>query len=156
MVASGMENIPQLVIIGQRGWQCEDVTTRLDNDAALKPYITELSECDDKMLAQYLRGAKALIFPSFAEGYGMPLMEALMIGTPVIASDIRVFREIAGDVPEFLEPSDQDSWLDLIQVYGADQSPEREKQLGRMTKLKLPSWRDHFIKIDAWLSSLPV
>jgi glycosyltransferase involved in cell wall biosynthesis len=156
MIASGAEKIPQLVIIGQRGWQCEDVTIRLDNDAALKPYITELSQCDDATLAQYLRGAKALLFPSFAEGYGMPLMEALMSGTPVIASDIPVFREIAGDVPEFLNPSDQNGWLIMIQRYGADQSPEREKQLRRMPKLTLPSWPDHFIKIDAWLSSLPV
>jgi glycosyltransferase involved in cell wall biosynthesis len=156
MIASGMGNIPQLVIIGQRGWQCENVTARLDNDAVLKPYITELSQCDDATLAQYLHGTKALLFPSFAEGYGMPLMEALMIGTPVIASDIPVFREIAGDVPEFLNPTDQNGWRNMIQLYCAHQSPERENQLGRMTKLTLPTWPDHFSKIDAWLSSLPV
>jgi glycosyltransferase involved in cell wall biosynthesis len=155
MIASGAENIPQLVIIGQRGWQCEDVTIRLDNDAALKPYITELSQCDDATLAQYLRGAKALLFPSFAEGYGMPLMEALLIGTPVIASDILVFHEIAGDVPDFLKPSDQNGWLNMILLYSAHPSPLRENQLRRMEKLKLPSWPDHFNKIDAWLSSLP-
>jgi glycosyltransferase involved in cell wall biosynthesis len=154
MIARGIADIPQLIVIGQRGWQCEHVTDRLDNDEQLKPYITELSECTDDVIAQYLRGAKALLFPTFTEGYGMPLMEALMVGTPVIASDIPIFREISGDVPEFLDPNNQSGWLEMILAYNEALAPERTKQLQRMTHLKLPSWDDHFTQIDCWLSTL--
>ncbi|MBP7951899.1 MAG: glycosyltransferase family 4 protein [Sphingorhabdus sp.] len=155
MIASGVGDIPQLIIIGQRGWQCEDVTNRLDNDEQLKPHIAELSNCTDEEIARYLRGARALLFPSFAEGYGMPLMEALIVGTPVIASDIAVFREIAGGVPEYLDPNDREMWLSTILQYQAEPSAEREKQQRRISKLKPPSWQDHFNQIDFWLPTLP-
>jgi glycosyltransferase involved in cell wall biosynthesis len=155
MVASGMQDVPHLVVIGQRGWQCEHVTERLDNDEQLKPYVTELSECTDEEIAQYLSGARALLFPSFAEGYGMPLMESLMVGTPAIVSDIAVFREIASDIPEFLDPVDREGWLGMIKRYYTEPSAEREQQMQRIAKLKLPSWLDHFNQIDCWLPTLP-
>ncbi|MBP6441366.1 MAG: glycosyltransferase family 4 protein [Sphingorhabdus sp.] len=155
MIALGVGDIPQLIIIGQRGWQCEDVTNRLDNDEQLKPHIAELSNCTDEEIARYLRGARALLFPSFAEGYGMPLMEALIVGTPVIASDIAVFREIAGGVPEYLDPNDREMWLSTILQYQAEPSAQREKQQRRISKLKPPSWQDHFNQIDFWLPTLP-
>ena len=47
-----------------------------------------------------LTRARALLMPSFAEGFGMPVIEALQLGTPVIATDLPVFREIAGDIPD--------------------------------------------------------
>lgn len=53
------------------------------------------SRCSDEDLACYLSGAKALIFPSFDEGYGLPLIEALSLGIPVIAGNLPVFHEIA-------------------------------------------------------------
>jgi glycosyltransferase involved in cell wall biosynthesis len=155
MVKSGATNIPQLIIIGQRGWQCDDVTRQLDSGDALNRYVTEISDCDDDTIALYLRGARALLFPSYAEGYGMPLMEALMAGTPVIASNLAVFQEIAGNVPEFLAPDDLVGWLDMITLYSANPSPERNQQLSRMSKLKLPTWQDHFRKIDTLIESLP-
>ncbi len=154
MIAAKRANIPRLVIIGQRGWRAEDVIRRLDHDIALKPYVAEFSQLDDAQIGTYLRGARALLFPSFAEGYGMPLAEALMAGTPVIASHLAVFREIAGDIPEYLNPDDTAGWRDRILRYAADPSPDRDQQLMRMEQLKLPSWPDHFDKIDAWLSAL--
>lgn len=154
MIAAGTADIPHLIIIGQRGWQAEHVTRRLDQDTALKPYVTEFSQMGDAEIGAYLRGARALLFPSFAEGYGMPLAEALLIGTPAIASNLAVFREITGDIPEFLDPKDTAGWMDMIRRYATDPSPDRDQQLMRMARLKLPSWPDHFDKIDAWLSAL--
>ena len=57
-------------------------------------------------------GARAVLLPSFAEGFGMPVAEALAAGVPVIASDIAALREVGGDVPEYLDPIDGLGWLD--------------------------------------------
>lgn len=51
-----------------------------------------------------LKGAEFLLLPSFAEGFGLPVLEAMKVGTPVVASDIPVFRELFGDAVEYVDP----------------------------------------------------
>jgi len=142
------ENTPKLVIIGQRGWACDDVLYRLDNDAEMKPYVIELNDCDDATLSAWLSHSKALLFPSHVEGYGIPLVEALSVSTPVIASDLDVFHEIAGGIPEYLKPNDKDSWLAAIEDYCFDTSPRRNAQLQRLKCFEAPTWESHFEKAD--------
>lgn len=142
------ENTPKLVLIGQRGWACDDVLHRLDNDSGLKPYVIELNNCDDATLSNWLGHAKALLFPSHVEGYGIPLVEALSVGTPVIASDLDVFHEIAGDIPEYLNPDDAGSWLTAIEDYRLEDSHRRKAQMERLKGFEEPSWESHFIKAE--------
>lgn len=146
--------IPKLVIIGQRGWECDDVVHILDHDPFISQSIIELSHCSDQDLSRYIRHARALLFPSFAEGYGMPLMEAFDQSTPVIASDLETFRETAGDVPDYLAPHDLQAWKKLILEY-AENKPDgaRAKQLERMTGFHTPTWPDHFREVDHFLDS---
>lgn len=61
---------------------------------------------DDADLPALYRGALFLVYPTLAEGFGLPVLEAMACGTPVIASDIPVFRELAGDAARFTDPSD--------------------------------------------------
>lgn len=61
---------------------------------------------DNKLRITYA-AAQALIFPSLEEGFGIPLLEAMACGTPIIASDIAVFREIAGDAAYYFNPHDE-------------------------------------------------
>jgi glycosyltransferase involved in cell wall biosynthesis len=70
------EAAPHLVLIGQRGWECENVVDLLERCPGLRGLVHELPQCGDAQLARYLAHARALLFPSFAEGYGMPLAEA--------------------------------------------------------------------------------
>lgn len=145
------QHVPRLVIIGQRGWECEQVVDMLERCALLKGSVVELSECDDAALATWLAHAQALLFPSFAEGYGIPLVEALSLGTPVIASDLPVFRELAGDIPEYLDPLDGIGWRQAVLDYTAADSPRRSAQLARMAGWKAPSWEEHFAVVEAFM-----
>lgn len=145
---------PKLVIIGQRGWEAGDAFAMLDDDPALKDCVVELPRCTDAELGQWLRGARALLFPSFAEGYGMPLVEALGHGTPVIASDLKVFRELAGPIADYLSPSDEAGWSAMIERYAAPDSPERAAQIARMTGYVMPIWKEHFLLVDEWLAQI--
>jgi glycosyltransferase involved in cell wall biosynthesis len=145
---------PKLVVIGQRGWECEQVLDLLDRCEALRTAVIEKNGCPDEEVAWYLRHAQALLFPSFAEGFGMPLVEALQAGTPVIASDLAAFREIAGDVPDYLNPVDGIGWKHAVEAYCAAEGGPRAAQLQRLASYRVPSWTAHFAAIDPFLEQL--
>jgi glycosyltransferase involved in cell wall biosynthesis len=146
------EAAPQLVIIGQRGWECENVVDMLERCTALHAHVTELSQCRDTELVNYLHHAQALLFPSFTEGYGMPLIEALALGVPVIASDLPVFRELAGEIPDYLDPLDGVRWAQRIALYSQSDSEERNAQRARMQGFRTSDWAQHFVQVDRLLA----
>ncbi len=145
---------PRLVIIGQRGWEAQRVFDLLDHSEKLRGHVVELNRCSDEELARHLASARALLFPSLVEGFGLPLVEALGIGVPVIASDLPVFREIGRDIPTYLKASDQQAWEAAILDYARPESGERQSQLLRMKGFKAPDWKGHFDTIEKWLRSV--
>lgn len=145
---------PRLVIIGQRGWECENVLDLLERCEVLKGFVFEYPECSDAELSCWLRHAQALLFPSFTEGYGMPLIEALGLGTPVITSDLPAFREIAGNIPEYVDPLDGKRWADLIIEYAIAESPVRLEQCQRISGFVAPTWDAHFEQVAALMERL--
>lgn len=145
---------PSLVIIGQRGWECENVVDLLERCTTLRGFVHEYSACTDTELAAWLRHARALLFPSFTEGYGMPLVEALTLGVPVIASDLPVFREIAGRIPEYLDPLDGRGWGEMITAYTSTEHPLRTAQRQRLTGFSPPTWNDHFAQVEGLMEQL--
>ncbi|MET1116746.1 MAG: glycosyltransferase family 1 protein [Comamonas sp.] len=147
---------PRLVIIGQRGWLCQNVVDLLERCEVLKGFVFEKSGCSDAQLSSWLHHSQALLFPSFAEGYGMPLAEALAAGVPVIASDLPAFREIAGDIPEYVDPLDGRRWTELIVEYAQPQSPLRRSQCQKLAGFALPSWDAHFQQVEALMEQLRV
>lgn len=154
LVADFGESAPQLVVIGQRGWECEQVVDLLDRCSALQGHVTELPRCNDRDLATWLSHAQALLFPSFTEGFGMPLVEALMHRVPVIATDLPVFREIAGEIPFYLDPLDGPGWRQAILDLVHSESATRTMQLGRMAGYAPPTWEQHFAVVDSLLQTI--
>jgi glycosyltransferase involved in cell wall biosynthesis len=154
LVAAVGEAAPRLVVIGQRGWECEQVADLLERCAALRGVVLEMPHCDDLELATWLHHARALLFPSFAEGYGMPLVEALSQGVPVIASELAAFREIAGDIPAYCDPLDGPGWRRLILEFAAPDSAVRRAQLARLAGYRAPTWAAHFAVVDVLLERL--
>lgn len=87
-----------LVIAGSRGWGLGEFIA-LRNE--LGDQVHEIGYVDDADLPRIYRDAQLFVFPSLAEGFGLPLLEALAMGTPVLCSDIPVFHEIGGKLPVF-------------------------------------------------------
>ena len=154
LIARFGDRAPQLLIIGQRGWEAEQVNGILDRSDTLRGHVVELSRCSDSALAAHLTSARALLFPSMVEGYGLPLIEALELGVPVIASDLPVLHEIGQEIPLFLSPIDGLGWEAAIIDFAQPQSATRDDQLERIKSFKPPSWADHFAKVEQWLPSL--
>ena len=148
------ERAPRLVLIGQRGWECENVVDMLERCEALRGVVTELPACSDAELTGYLHHAQALLFPSFAEGYGMPLLEALAQGVPVVAGALPVFQEFAGDIPDYIDPLDGGRWLETIMDFASPRSALRSAQLRRLAGYRPPTWKKHFAVVDALLESI--
>jgi glycosyltransferase involved in cell wall biosynthesis len=148
------EAAPDLKIIGRRGWECEQVVDMLERSPTIRGHVTELSNCDDDTLARFFAGARALLFPSLAEGFGLPVVEALEARLPVIASDLAIFREIGRGVIDLVDPLDGPGWKQAIRDYAQPDSPRRDAQIERMQGVKAPTWGDHFSRVEDWLSSL--
>lgn len=153
LVAQQGESAPRLLIIGRRGWSCEEVLARLDS-GRLSSRVVETGPIDDEELARRLAGARALLFPSIAEGYGLPLAEALASGVPVIASDLPVFREIGQGVPLLLACDDVQAWTDAILSYAQPDSLAYAEQLVRLKHFRVPDWQSHFRSVDSFLRDL--
>jgi glycosyltransferase involved in cell wall biosynthesis len=150
------EAAPRLIVVGQRGWEAQNVFDLLDRSEKLRGHVIEVSGCSDEQLRRHLASARALLFPSRAEGFGLPLIEALGLGVPVIASDLPVFRELAGDIPAYLDPLDGAGWEAAIMDYAQLCSGARKAQIGRIKSFRLPDWNSHFAAVERWLERLNV
>ncbi|MEL6266454.1 MAG: glycosyltransferase, partial [Pseudomonadota bacterium] len=144
--------VPCLHVVGRRGWAAGQVFDMLDRSPMMGWTVFEHPDLDDAAVAQLMVGARALLFPSFAEGYGLPLSEALAAGVPVIAADLPALRDVGGDVPEWLDPLDGEGWLAAIRDYAAPDSRRRAAQVERLAAWRRPSWEAHFDALEALLA----
>lgn len=150
LVAQHGDAAPRLVIIGRRGWACDEVLQRLEA-GGFGDRVVETGPLDDEEIAKRFSTACALLFPSFAEGYGLPLVEAMAAGVPVIASDLAVFREIGQGVPDLLPPNEVSAWASRIEAYAKPESLARKAQMERLEGFCAPKWDEHFLKTDQFL-----
>jgi glycosyltransferase involved in cell wall biosynthesis len=147
LVALYGDTIPRLTLVGRRGWENENVLDLLDRCPSLKGHVVELGTVPDTRLAALLRGARALLMPSFAEGFGLPVAEALAHGVPVLCSDLPALREAGQDVPEYLDPLDSQTWHEAVMHYAADSAPRREAQRARLTSWRCASQQEHVASV---------
>jgi glycosyltransferase involved in cell wall biosynthesis len=89
--------------------------TQLAQDLDLSDRVTELPAIDDRLLASVYRRAAVLVLPSDREGFGLPVIEALACGTPVIAADLPVLREVGGPAATYCAGDRAEDWADAVQ-----------------------------------------
>jgi glycosyltransferase involved in cell wall biosynthesis len=129
---------PVLLICGSRGWNNDAVFARLDalpRDARVR----EVAGLSDGALAALVKGARGLLFPSHAEGFGLPAVEALRLGTPVMCSNMATFREILANKALYIDTSAQELWENSITDW-SKQAWETQRVVG----FEAPTWDMHF------------
>ncbi|SMX29832.1 Glycosyl transferases group 1 [Pelagimonas phthalicica] len=133
-----VENPPgDLLICGQRGWENQKVFDQLD---AKPDRVYELNTLPDDQLFALLKSSAGLLFPSFAEGYGLPPIEAAALGVPVLCNDLPIYREILGNIPVYAAVSDRYLWSTKIK----QMAETHQSGLGGTKSFDPPSWDEHF------------
>ena len=89
-----------------------------------------------------------MVAPSFVEGYGLPVAEALALGVPVLASDIPAHREVGGEYAEYIHPLDGRGWAEALDDYAAPNSKRRQAQLQKLKHYSAPTWTTHMARIE--------
>jgi alpha-1,3-rhamnosyl/mannosyltransferase len=120
---------PALVVVGGWGWKTESMRERVDL-AQREGWLRSLGYVGDAPLLALYRGARFLVFPSLYEGFGLPLLEAMAVGCPVVCSDLPVFREVAGDAAEYVPAGDHSTWVEALLRVESD--PDRRAELHRL------------------------
>lgn len=141
------DEVPGLHIVGRRGWNNEDVFRFLDTSPLVGTHIFEASDFNDTELAKEISQSAGLLFPSHAEGFGLPALEAAQMGVPVLCSDLPVFREILDDAATFMNVELTDDWAKAI--LSVAQKTKSGVETGDFTpKLQgIPRWESHFCHV---------
>jgi glycosyltransferase involved in cell wall biosynthesis len=145
---------PKLVLVGSRHRTSDAVIDLLERCASIRDHVLEVSGLSSPGLRRLLMGASGLLMPSFAEGFGIPIIEALAVGTPVIASDLKVHREVGGNHATYLSPIDGLGWLSAIQTHAANQSIASDRRT-RLESYRPFTWADYFQRLEPFIQSIP-
>jgi glycosyltransferase involved in cell wall biosynthesis len=122
--ADGLEH--RLVVVGARGWHDAALLARL-RDSPAAAQIELAGRVDDDALVDLYRGADCLVFPSRAEGFGFPPLEAMACGTPVVASTAGSLPEVLDDAAPLVAPDDVAGLAAAVARVLADPEPWRER-----------------------------
>lgn len=141
--AGSLARVPRLVLIGRRGWENEQVVDMLDRCPALAGLVEERTGLPDGEMRALMAGSLGLLLPSFAEGFGMPVPEALAMRVPVLCSDIPALREAGGDAPTYLDPLDGPAWRQAVLALADPSGTARAAQLARIDRWRPADWERH-------------
>lgn len=152
LIAKSEREPPMLILIGQWGAHSEPVRQMLRSDPQLSRYVTVLDNCEDAEMVNWIASSKAVLLPTTAEGYGLPLAEAMAMRTPVIATDLPCFREIGDAIPMLVRANEESAWETAITEF-LRKDDESVRQRGLLSRHQPQLWSDHFRLVDHWIDS---
>lgn len=144
-----------LVLVGAKGWRYEGIMEALDGVGEARGRIVLTGYVADEDLAPLYSGALAFVYPSLYEGFGLPPLEAMQCGTPVITSNTSSLPEVVGDAGIMVDPRDTEALCEaMLKVYGdgALREQMRTRSLARAAQF---SW-ERFTRqtLDAYRTAL--
>ncbi len=129
-----------LVLVGRWGWRTEEARAELAT-SPVRERIVHMDYVARAELRGVLGGAEALIFPSFLEGFGLPVVEAMACGVPVIVSNVSSLPEVAGEAGVYVNPRDHEEiGRAILRVAGDAAERRRLAELGKIRAAHF-TWR---------------
>jgi glycosyltransferase involved in cell wall biosynthesis len=143
---------PKLIVVGSPGWGGDAIQHVLTRCREIENHVVLARGLSSPALRRLMSHAKGVLMASYAEGYGLPLIEALCVGTPVVASDLPAHRDVAGNYAIYRHPMDGLGWLSVIETL-ADTTNEAQAIRQRIANYKPPTWPEYFVKVERFLST---
>ena len=154
----GNERLP-LLLAGGKGWMAEDIFRAIE-ELNLSDSVAHIGFVPAADLPLWYNCAEAFIYPSVYEGFGLPVLEAMACGTPVITSDVSSLPEVLGKAGLRLPPTDESRWTEALRTSLRDEEwlaaartlgLERAKRFSwaRTADLTLDSYRKALLERDS-------
>jgi glycosyltransferase involved in cell wall biosynthesis len=128
-----------LVMAGGVGWKNKDIY-RLVEELGLKNQIKFLSYIEDTDLPAIYNLSEAFVFPSFYEGFGFPVLEAMACGVPVVTSNVSSLPEIGGDAVVYVNPHSVEEIADAVRMALSDEALRNRCTLKGLERARLFTW----------------
>lgn len=128
-----------LILIGGKGWQYEPIFAEMDN-SPFRSQIHHLGYLTDAEVAVFYAHADIFVYPSFYEGFGLPILEAMTLGAPVITSSVSSMPEVAGDSAVYINPHDVEDLATTINEVRCDRHLRKNLIKKGKSRAKLYSW----------------
>lgn len=127
-----------LILVGAEGWKNQDIMELI---TTMQPFVSYSGFVDDKTLAQLYSDATLFIYPSFYEGFGIPPLEAMASGTPVISSNASTLPEVCADAAYYIEPNDIEAITAAMNLFLKNPSLQDEYIQKGLIRSKHFSWK---------------
>jgi len=118
--AGHQDNLPKLVFVGMQGWGVADLMSDIKLDPITRGMILQFNHVTDDELYSLYQSSLFCVFPSFYEGWGLPVAEALAMGKVVIASSQGSLPEVGGDLVLYVDPWSAREWADALLKMSTD------------------------------------
>ncbi len=128
-----------LLVVGMAGWKGEQLADEL-HTALASGHVRLLGYLPDEQVAELMAGARALIFPSMYEGFGLPALEAMASGTPVVLTPRSAMPEVAGTAGNYIEPDDVYGLCEAMRRLADDQAHWQACREAGLQRATLFSW----------------
>lgn len=145
-------DLPPLVLVGKRGWLIDDFLYAIENDPELSKRIIIAGAINDQELSWCLQNCMFSVFPSFYEGWGLPVAESLFYGKFCLASNSSSIPEVGGDLVEYFSPNDPMTLLDKMNFYSTHPKELQKKESRIAKSYKVTSWDDAFKQAEGFVN----
>jgi glycosyltransferase involved in cell wall biosynthesis len=146
-------DIPNIVLAGSRGWHTDNFLQMVETDPYLKQKIIIMDNVDDKKLRWLYQNATMTIFPSFYEGWGLPVAESLAYNRVTLSSSTSSMPEVGGESADYFSPNSPEELLQLIRLYLDSHKREKREQYIK-SHFKLTPWAEALNHLDKILRNI--
>lgn len=145
-------DLPPVIIVGRRGWMTEQTYELLSKDPELKEKIILIHDASDQELEWLYQKCSYTIYPSFYEGWGLPVAESALRGVPCITTNVSSIPEVAGDLATYFNPFSPEELLEKMLYFSKKDNLQLAK--AKVGKYKPTKWSETAIQLREYVKEI--